>query len=128
MEESMVELGEMVERLGVAAAELESAVVVMGAWQDGLVASAAMNAGRIVATVESAREAELEEKLVEAEAKIVALEASVASSSLGGRKTAMVAKNIAAGVDANAIDAALVGLTVEQRIAVKSELMRSGLI
>jgi hypothetical protein len=79
----------------------------------------------------SAREAELEERLTEAEATIVALRAEVGRGT--GRKTApggvasLVAKEGVA-VEAGALDAALRSLSLEQRIAVKSEMMRAGLL
>ncbi len=73
----------------------------------------------------TAREAEIERLLAEAEATIASLKA--------GRKTqpagvgTLIAKEGAA-IDAGALDAALVSLSIEQRIAVKSQLLRSGLI
>jgi len=72
----------------------------------------------------ASREAELEQKLAEANATIVSLKA--------GRKTlpagvaSLLAKDGAA--DVGSLDAALGSLSIEQRIAVKSQLMRSGLI
>jgi hypothetical protein len=81
---------------------------------------------RIVATVESAREAELERKLAEAERTIVELRASA-----GGRKTvvagALVAK-AGEGSELEALDGALASLSVEQRFAVKAEMLRLGLL
>jgi len=80
----------------------------------------------------SAREAQLEEQLQEAEATIVALRAEAARSA--GRKTAasgvgsLVAKEGGVAVEAGALDASLRSLSVEQRIAVKSEMMRAGLL
>jgi len=73
----------------------------------------------------ASREAELEQKLAEATATIASLKA--------GRKTlpAGVATLLAkdgSGADMGSLDAALGSLSVEQRIAVKSQLMRSGLI
>ena len=110
--------------------------------------------GRIVATVESAREAELEQKLAEAEAKVAELNANAAvqaakiaagaSSQSGGRKTlpvgmvAMLAKqgvslDLGSGagsvsIEASALDGALASLSIEQRIAVKAEMRRAGLL
>ena len=126
----MVELVETVERLSAAAAALEQAVERMALRQESFALSAEESVGRIVATVESAREAELEKKLAEAEAKIAELSAGAS----GGRKTVvsgrMFAKEATAGegFEAGAIDAALTGLSVEQRIAVKSALLRSGMV
>jgi len=90
---------------------------------------------RIVATVETQREAELERKLAEAEAKIAELVAS-ASTPVPGRKTlptatiAMLAKQgvVMDSMEAGAIDGALASLSIEQRIAVKAELMRAGVL
>lgn len=95
-------------------------------------AEAQESVARIVATVESAREIELEERLEEAGRTIAALRAEATA----GRKTVaagsmpMVAKGglPVEGIEAGAIDAALVSLSIEQRIAVKSELLRAGLL
>lgn len=102
----------------------------------GVAASAEQGVGRIVATVESAREAELERKLAAAEARIAELTASAAAAEPAGRKTlssgmtAMLSKQgvVVDGLEAGAVDAALGSLSIEQRIAVKSELMRAGLL
>ncbi len=99
--------------------------------------------GRIVATVEGRREAELEEKLAAAEAEIAELKAAAACVPMAvthGRKTmpvgmaSLLAKqgvSVDSGVtslEAGALDAAMSSLSVEQRIAVKSQLMRAGLL
>jgi len=121
-----MEMVELVERLSA----LESVVEQMGARQESLAIEAQENVGRIVATVESAREVELECKLAEAEARIAELSA-VGSY---GRKTVGVGRMFAKdggvdeGVGAGVLDAALTGLSVEQRIAVKSALLRSGMV
>ncbi len=92
---------------------------------------------RIVATVESEREQELQHRLEEAEAKIAEAETKLAElAASAGRKTvatgvaSMVAKQGVAveSLHAGSIDAALVGLSVEQRIAVKAELLRAGIL
>jgi hypothetical protein len=103
---------------------------------------------RISATVEvRRREEELEARLAEAETELVELRAA-AGSGLGGsglgsslpralqplRKTLptataeMLSKHGIGetAVDVRALDAALVGLSLEQRIAVKSQLRRAG--
>jgi len=133
MEEAkMVEFVETVERLSAAAAALEQAVERMASRQESFAAEAQETVGRIVATVESAREAELEKKLAEAEAKIVEL--SAAGTATGGRKTVAAGRMLAKegvsgeGFEAGAIDAALTSLSVEQRIAVKSALLRGGMV
>jgi hypothetical protein len=83
--------------------------------------------GPIVATVESSREAELAERLADAERTIAELRASGG----GGRRTlsaSLSARSGDAQVEAGALDAALTSLSLEQRIAVKSQLFRAGLI
>ena len=91
---------------------------------------------RISATVEATRrEDELAEKLATAERELSELRAS--SSALNAlRKTVptatteMLAKHgIGEGpVDVRTLDTALAGLSLEQRIAVKSQLLRAGAI
>ena len=88
--------------------------------------------------------AHLEEKLIAAEQQIAALEAHateagapfVRSSSRTGRKTlptamtSLLAKQGVAidSLEAGALDAALASLSLEQRIAVKAQLLRAGLL
>lgn len=132
------ELGVTVERLAAAAGLLEQAVERLAQRQTDSEESIG-RIGQIVATVEARREAELEEKLAAAEAEIADLRAAAASVShtvTNGRKTmpvAMASLLAKQGVtvdsmEAGALDAALVSLSVEQRIAVKSQLMRAGLL
>ena len=129
------ELQVAAERLMEAATVLERAVAKMAEQQVAIVAEAESQVSRIVATVETQREAELERKLAEAEAKIAELVAS-ASTPVAGRKTlptsmaTMLAKQgvVMDSVEAGAIDGALASLSIEQRIAVKSELMRAGVL
>jgi hypothetical protein len=129
------ELQTAAERLMEAASALERTVARMAEQQVALVAEAESQVTRIVATVETQREAELERKLAEAEAKIAELVAS-ASTQPAGRKTlptsmaTMLAKQgvVMDSVEAGAIDSALTSLSIEQRIAVKSELMRAGVL
>lgn len=93
---------------------------------------------RISATVEqSRREAELAEKLAAAERELAEVKASATQTVLNPlRKTVpaatseMLAKHgIGDGpVDVRTLDAALAGLSLEQRIAVKSQLLRAGAI
>lgn len=105
------------------------------------IASAAALAGdveRISATVEqSRREAELAERLEAAQRELAALKPPAAQNALNPlRKTLPAAANemlakhgIGDGpVDVRTLDAALSGLSLEQRIAVKSQLLRSGAI
>ena len=92
---------------------------------------------RISATVEqSRREVELAEKLAVAERELAELKASAATVVNPLRRTVpaatseMLAKHgIAEGpVDVRALDAALSGLSLEQRIAVKTQLLRAGAV
>ena len=125
------ELGAFVQRLAAAAGLLEQAVERLAERQKDAEASI----GRISATVD----AELEERLAAAEAQIAELKAAAASvpaAVVPGRKTLPVAMvNLLAkqgvtvdSMEAGAVDAALVSLSLEQRIAVKSQLMRAGLL
>jgi hypothetical protein len=93
---------------------------------------------RISATVEqSRREAELTEKLAAVEQELAEVKAASATAALNPlRRTVpsatseMLAKHgISDGpVDVHTLDAALAGLSLEQRIAVKSQLLRAGAI
>lgn len=93
---------------------------------------------RISATVEqSRRESELADKLAGAERELAELRAAAAPVAVNPvRRTVpattseMLAKHgIGEGpVDVRALDAALAGLSLEQRIAVKSQLLRAGAI
>jgi hypothetical protein len=122
------ELQAQIERLAGVAQTLERLVLSV----DG-----EASVGHIVAMVgaESRREAELLERLAEAERTIAELRASVpgAVTHQSHRKTlpvSLLAKQEGAGVglDSGVLDAALVSLNLEQRIAVKSQLMRAGLV
>ncbi|MGB7190018.1 MAG: hypothetical protein WBD10_07780 [Acidobacteriaceae bacterium] len=86
--------------------------------------------------VSSAREMELERRLAQAEQQIVELRAQE-SKGASVRKTlpAMTAQLLAKqgitsveSMEAGALDAALTGLSLEQRIAVKSQLLRAGIL
>jgi hypothetical protein len=93
---------------------------------------------RISATVEQSRREEgLAERLAAAEQELDALKAAAAPTRLNvlrktvpASTTEMLAKHgIGDGpVDVRALDAALAGLSLEQRIAVKSQLLRAGAI
>jgi len=126
-DDTVIEMMETVDRLQAAVASLEAAAARIAEQQEVV--------GKITATVESAREAELERRLAEAEAKIAELTAA-ADSHAAGRKTlpvgmaTMLAKQgvTVESMEAGALDAALASLSIEQRIAVKSQLMRAGLL
>lgn len=100
---------------------------------------------KIVATVEQGsshsagneRVYELERKLHEAAMQIAELRAQGASTHSSGRKTmtaatvSLLAKQGISNLDsieAGSLDAALTSLSIEQRIAVKSQLLRAGLL
>ena len=150
-EKSMLELTETMERLEAVAEALELAADRIAEQQVALAAEAQQSVGRIVATVETAREVELERRLAEAENQIASAERKIAEltaaaavpvASAAGRVTlpagmaTMLAKQgiaLDAGgslpsMEAGAIDGALASLSIEQRIAVKSELLRAGLL
>lgn len=102
---------------------------------------------KIVATVEQVpngsnaagidRINELEKKLQEAAMHIAELRAQGSSSVSSGRKTVTAAtvsllakQGISSleSIEASSLDAALSGISIEQRIAVKSQLLRAGLL
>jgi ATP-dependent Lon protease len=127
----------MVERLEAAAAALEQALSVL----EERVASASALSGeveRITATVEqSRRETELAEKLAAVERELSEVKAASAQNALNPLRRTMPASTaemlakhgIGEGpVDVRALDAALSGLSLEQRIAVKTQLLRAGAI
>lgn len=131
------DLGITLDRLAAAASLLEQAVERLSARQDALAEEVEASLGRIVANVEARRGTEIEEKLAAAELTIAELKARGAGGRAAeGRKTlpaAMTSLLAKQGVtvdslEAGALDAALVSLSLEQRIAVKAQLMRAGLI
>lgn len=127
---------EVIDRLEAAATALERTL----AWLEERQAALTGEVEKISATVDqSRREAELEEKLAAAEAQLAELKAAAAApaplASVAQRRTAavseMLAKHGIAGegpVNVRALDEALSGLPLEQRIAVKSQLARAGAI
>ena len=137
---SVGELGTTVERLAAAAGKLEQAVERLAQRQSAFADDAEASIGRIVATVEGRREAELEKQLAAAEAEIVELRAAASAYApvavTNGRKTLpssmvnFLAKQGVAvdSMEAGALDAALGSLSMEQRFAVKAQLLRAGLL
>jgi septal ring factor EnvC (AmiA/AmiB activator) len=125
---------EIVERLEAAMTLLERTLGLLEERQGAL----SGEVERISATVEqSRREAELAEKLVVAERELADLKAGAAQNvlsplrrTLPSTTSEMLAKHgIGEGpVDVRTLDAALAGLSLEQRIAVKSQLLRAGAI
>ncbi|HEX4037892.1 MAG TPA: hypothetical protein VHX37_07520 [Acidobacteriaceae bacterium] len=100
---------------------------------------------KMVAAVETSREQDLEKKLEAAEQQIAELRAQIETKSEAGsqpqpksvRRTlpASTAQFLAKqgissleSVEAGALDAALDGLSLEQRIAVKAQLLRAGVL
>jgi hypothetical protein len=125
---------DMVERLEAATALLERTVN----WLEGRQGVLSGEVERISATVEqNRREAELMEKVATLERELAEVKAASAQNILNPlRRTMpaataeMLAKHgIGDGpVDARTLDAALSGLSLEQRIAVKTQLLRAGAI
>jgi septal ring factor EnvC (AmiA/AmiB activator) len=125
---------EMTARLEAATASLEKALQ----WLEERQGALSGDVERISAAVEqSRREAELAEKLANAERELAELKATAAPTMLNSpRRTLpaatseMLAKHgVGEGpVDVRTLDAALAGLSLEQRIAVKSQLLRAGAI
>ena len=124
----------IVERLEAAATLIERTLN----WLEERQGALAGDVERISAAVEqSRRETELAEKLTAAEQELAELKAASAQNVLTPlRRTMpaataeMLAKHgIGEGpVDVRALDAALAGLSLEQRIAVKTQLKRAGAI
>jgi len=129
-----MEQKEIADRLEAATAQLERTLTLLEERQGAL----SGQVERISATVEqSRREDELAEKLAAAERELGELKASAAPQivnplrrTVPASTSAMLAKHgIADGpVDVRALDAALAGLSLEQRIAVKTQLLRAGAI
>ncbi len=135
-------LAEGIAQLTAAAAQLERAAAsIEGRFTAGSPCGpAGGDVSRVVAAVESepsARLAELEVKLRVAEQKIAELSAQAGGTVAAARKTVPVAAahllakhgiDTLDQVNGGALDAALNGLSLEQRIAVKSQLIRAGLL
>ena len=124
---------EIAERLEAATAMLERTL----SWLEERQGALSGEVERISATVEqSRREAELAEKLEAAERELAEVKAAATTAVSPLRRTVpaatseMLAKHgISDGpVDVRTLDAALAGLSLEQRIAVKTQLLRAGAI
>lgn len=125
---------QLVQRLEAATSHIERTL----AWLEDKQSSLTGEVERISATVDqSRRETELAEKLAAVEKELADLRAAAAPAlQTGLRRTVpastaeMLAKHgIAEGpVDVRSLDAALSGLSLEQRIAVKTQLLRAGAI
>jgi uncharacterized protein involved in exopolysaccharide biosynthesis len=121
----------IVERLEAATSLLERTL----GWLEERQTTLAGEVEKISATVEqSRREAELEERLLAAEQELETLKAGVAAvpqrKTLPASTSELLAKRgVGDGpVDVRTLDAALSGLSLEQRIAVKTQLLRAGSI
>lgn len=129
-----METEQIVERLEAATTLIERTL----AWIDERQHMLTGEVDKIAATVElSRREEAMAEKLAAAEREVAELKAAAATTALNPlRRTVpastseMLAKHGIAEspVDVRTLDAALTGLSLEQRIAVKSQLMRAGAI
>lgn len=139
--ETQNELNLTIDRLAAAATLLEQAAERIAQRESTLAEDNEARIGRIVATVDSRDsrlEAELAARLAAAEARIAELQARATSvpAEPAGRKTlpasmtTLLAKQgiTLDSIEAGAIDAALASLSIEQRIAVKSQLLRAGLL
>ena len=131
------ELSTTIDRLAAAAAALEQLASRITETDESTIT-------RIVAQVEDRRTSELEQKLAAAEARIAELEAAAGAPPLsphsgdrvGSRKTIpttttnLLAKHGVSldSIEAGTLDAALAGLSLEQRFAVKAQLLRAGLL
>ncbi len=125
---------EIADRLEAATALLEKTLT----WLEEQQGALSGEVERISATVEqSRRETELAERLEAAERELAEVKSAAAPAALNPlRRTVpaatseMLAKHgIGEGpVDVRTLDAALAGLSLEQRIAVKSQLLRAGAI
>jgi len=131
----LASMSEGIDKLNVAATLLERAVVYLEQRE----ASWNGDVQKIVAAVEqgaeiSQRELELERKLATVEQQLSELRAQESKTTslrktLPAATTQLLAKGgITAleSIEAGALDAALAGLSLEQRIAVKAQLMRAG--
>jgi hypothetical protein len=128
------EENEIAERIEAATAQMERTLN----WLEERQGSLTGEVERISATVEQGRrEIDLAEKLAVVERELAELKAGAAQNVLNPlRRTLpsatneMLAKHgIGEGpVDVRTLDAALAGLSLEQRIAVKSQLLRAGAI
>ena len=129
-------LEETLERLAAATIQLERTIAGM----EERHAHVCGDVEKIIATADGQQEAtrlDLERRLQEADKRIAELQAQAEANALGGARRTMpavpaqmVAKSgvhAMGGVEASVLDAALNGLSLEQRIAVKSQLARAGL-
>lgn len=120
-EQAIQKMNESTERLVAAAEALQQTLAVISAQQQEISAKV----DRIVAAID--------EKRLEAEADVPHLpkegRCGAPRKTMSPLVTAILAKNgVEDGTDALVLDKALAGLSPEQRIAVKSEMAKAGLI
>jgi len=125
---------EIADRLEAATAKLEQTL----SWLEERQGALSGEVEKISATIEqSRREAELAEKLAAAEEELAEVKAKATDTvlnplrrTLPSATSEMLAKRgIGEGpIDVRALDAALAGLSLEQRIAVKTQLLRAGAV
>jgi septal ring factor EnvC (AmiA/AmiB activator) len=124
----------IVERLEAATTALEKTL----SWLEERQGELSGEVERISATVEqSRRETELAEKLAAVERELAEVKAASAQNAVNPLRRTMPAATAEmlakhgigdVPVDVRSLDAALSGLSLEQRIAVKTQLLRSGAI
>jgi len=124
----------IVERLEAATTALEKTL----SWLEERQGELSGEVERISATVEqSRRETELAEKLAAVERELAEVKAASAQNAVNPLRRTMPAATAEmlakhgigdGSVDVRSLDAALSGLSLEQRIAVKTQLLRSGAI
>jgi hypothetical protein len=131
IQELLTAMQEGLDRMAAATALLERSAELMGQSGEGQ---------KIVATADNSREQELMLQLQAAERQIAELRASAsqltdraahARKTLPPATTQLLAKqgiSTLDSVEAGALDAALTGLSLEQRIAVKAQLLRAGVL
>lgn len=136
MSEVLQTLSASLERLATAAMALESSAARMEQHGDAQRGEVAKITAAIEENAETSRR-ELERRLAEAEDRLATLQAEgvLTESKAAARKTLPAAtvqllakQGIDAGdtMDVQSLDAALAGLSLEHRIAVKSQMLRTG--
>ena len=139
--ENMVALTESMERMEVRLEAAASLLERTAAQMEERESERSGEVRKIVAAVETSREVELQKKLEAAEQQISDLRAQMDARSEAQPKSArrtvpastaqFLAKQgitTLESVEAGTLDAALTGLSLEQRIAVKAQLLRAGVV
>ena len=141
--ENMVALTESMERMEVRIEAVASLLERTAAQMEERESERSGEVRKIVAAVETSREAELQKKLEAAEQQIAELRAQIESNPESKPEPKAARRTVPAStaqflakqgmaslesVEAGALDAALNGLSLEQRIAVKAQLLRAGVV